>query len=126
MSFSRALLVSFFSVRACAEGTEVAGCFSKIADTICLEKHTGFEAGVADMEGMHIVDITLWNDDQIKIITDQNLEQKCEIRDDLILVNLGKNRAIIRPTSLSSGDLEYTYQFVLDKSGRSILADCDL
>ncbi len=78
------------------------------------------------MDGMHIVDITLWNDDQIKVITDQNLEQKCEIQDDLILVNLGKNRAIIRPTSLSSGDLEYTYQFVLDKSGRSILADCDL
>lgn len=113
------------SISGCADPEPSDLCHSIVADTLCFEKYAAFTTSSSAMDGRYIVRLTLWDGDEITIFSDENRQNACEIKDNLIFVNVGPNRLVVSPISWTKTHFENSLRHVFSTSGSSILAECN-
>lgn len=120
------LIISFGALLSgCADSTPDELCHSVVANTLCFEKYAGIKTVSSVMHERYLVYLTLWNGDEITIISDENREQACEVKDNLIFVNIGPNRLVVSPISWTKTHLDSSFRNVFTTSGKNIFAECN-
>lgn len=109
----------------CAENKANDLCYSIVADTLCFEKYAEMTAKSSATDGRYVVRLTLWDGDQITIISDENRHNACEVEENLIFINVGANRLVVSPISWTKPHLDSSLNNVLTMSGESIFAECN-
>ena len=109
----------------CADSNPDDLCHSVVANTLCFEKYAEIKTVSSSMDGRYVVYLTLWNGDEITIISDENREQACEVKNNLIFVNIGPNRLVVSPISWTKIHLDSSFRNVFTTSGKNIFAECN-
>lgn len=109
----------------CSDSTPDDLCYSVVANTLCFEKYAGIETVSSSMHERYIVTLTLWDGDEIIIISDENRQSACEVKDNFIFINVGSNRLVVSPISWTKTHLDSSFRPVRTTSGKNIFAACN-
>ena len=108
----------------CADSTPDDLCYSIVADTLCFEKYAEITTVSSAFDGRYVIHLTLWDGDEITIVSDENRQSACEVKDNAIFINAGPNRLVVSPVSWTKTHLDSSFRYVLTTSGKNIFAEC--
>jgi hypothetical protein len=73
-----------------------------------------------------IYSMTLWNDEELSLITDKEQRAVCEVKDGVVSVSLGNGIVVAAPSELTRDYLEEAFGELRDLSGSSVFSACSL
>lgn len=113
-------------VSSCSNQSSDQSCHTMVSDTLCVPKWAEVEITAQPKGQLYLMELKLlWNDELIKVVSDDARSRECTIEEGTIIANVGENVVISRPASLSRDYLESEFRVITRRDGKPLFWSCD-